>query len=340
MDMKIILLFQFVDPRGGAEIAAKTLTSEYRGALQLEVLDYDQFLAYDIRDNTLATSRIIIAQDVRVYLRIYFRRVLGLTSGMIGLHIHNDALSWRYHQGPSLVKSIKSFVQSCFAIALALASFHPVFCVSIRTYRYLRPFTTTKLIANPLRSVFLTRMRGEANGNDSQAKVRVLTIGSFRPVKGQLLGIACTRALVDRGVPIRWTMVGEGECLEICRREAEKLGVSAHVSFAGFDEDVHKYYLESDIYVCTSLSEGFSLSIAEALASGCKVVAGPKTNRFDSEWLGKRWYQSFDLRDPELLADKIMSLLTEAPPSDLDICQSIGGLTASKIIEVLMDGLP
>ena len=48
-----------------------------------------------------------------------------------------------------------------------------------------------------------------------------------------------------------------------------------HVFFAGNvpNDDLSRYYNAADIYVSTSLSDGTSLSLLEAIACGCPVIA-------------------------------------------------------------------
>jgi glycosyltransferase involved in cell wall biosynthesis len=59
---------------------------------------------------------------------------------------------------------------------------------------------------------------------------------------------------------------------ELLRRRNE-LGLSEVVSFAGFRTDVADLYRAFDVYVLTSHSEGFPLSMIQAMASGLPVVA-------------------------------------------------------------------
>ncbi len=52
----------------------------------------------------------------------------------------------------------------------------------------------------------------------------------------------------------------------------EKLGLSERVVFADFVIDIESVYAVAEVYVLTSISEGFSLTTVEAMASGTAVV--------------------------------------------------------------------
>ena len=56
-------------------------------------------------------------------------------------------------------------------------------------------------------------------------------------------------------------------------RLVESLDLSDAVSFLGFDENPFKYLARSDVYVLSSISEGFPNSLVEAMACGTPVIA-------------------------------------------------------------------
>ena len=53
----------------------------------------------------------------------------------------------------------------------------------------------------------------------------------------------------------------------------DELGLQNDVAFLGFEENPYPYLKQSDIFVSTSLSEGLSYVICEALVLGIPVVA-------------------------------------------------------------------
>ncbi|MBR3764250.1 MAG: glycosyltransferase family 4 protein, partial [Clostridia bacterium] len=49
-------------------------------------------------------------------------------------------------------------------------------------------------------------------------------------------------------------------------------GLADHIELVGFHKDAQTYYQQADVFLCTSLYEGFSLTMAEAQTHGVPVV--------------------------------------------------------------------
>ena len=56
------------------------------------------------------------------------------------------------------------------------------------------------------------------------------------------------------------------------RDKATALGIASYVIFAGYCEEVERYYAIMDISVLTSLSEGLSITLLESMSYGLPVV--------------------------------------------------------------------
>jgi len=83
---------------------------------------------------------------------------------------------------------------------------------------------------------------------------------------------ACAILFVD--MP-RWHLyiAGEGPDLEALKEQAKAAGIEANVNFLGFVRDPMPLLRQSDIFALASESEPFGLSVAEARAAGCAIVA-------------------------------------------------------------------
>jgi glycosyltransferase involved in cell wall biosynthesis len=83
---------------------------------------------------------------------------------------------------------------------------------------------------------------------------------------------ACEMLFVD--MP-RWHLyiAGEGPDLEALKEQARAAGIEANVIFLGFVRDPMPLLRQSDIFALASESEPFGLSVAEARAAGCAIVA-------------------------------------------------------------------
>lgn len=81
------------------------------------------------------------------------------------------------------------------------------------------------------------------------------------------------KRLKDEGYAFSVQIIGQGEELDNLIDLSKRLNVQDEVVFMGFKSNPYPYLSNSDIYISTSLSEGLSLVICEALVLGLPVVA-------------------------------------------------------------------
>ena len=99
-------------------------------------------------------------------------------------------------------------------------------------------------------------------------------LGNVRAPKGYAhLMDALARLSVD--TPWHFVIVGDtsGDVYPRVLRRRDELGLSDRVTFVGFREDVPSVLRSLDVFVLSSLTEGFSLATVQALASGLPVIA-------------------------------------------------------------------
>jgi glycosyltransferase involved in cell wall biosynthesis len=72
---------------------------------------------------------------------------------------------------------------------------------------------------------------------------------------------------------LRVAIAGTGALEGELRAQAERLGIADAVEFLGFVADVERLYAESRVFVLPSRSEGLSIALCEAMATGLPVVA-------------------------------------------------------------------
>lgn len=105
--------------------------------------------------------------------------------------------------------------------------------------------------------------------------ILVGAVGNVRPSKGYDHLLRAARLVVDQCPQIRFAVAGEGggtlfeELIDLRKR----LGLEKHFFFIGFEPNVPRFLNGIDVFVLSSLSEGFSISTIEAMACGVPVVA-------------------------------------------------------------------
>lgn len=98
-------------------------------------------------------------------------------------------------------------------------------------------------------------------------------VGRLEPVKGYDHLLQAVARLATSGRPMKLAFAGDGTQREPLAALARQLGIEGRVLFLGFRKDVAALYGAFDVFVLSSLREGFPNVVIEAMASGCPVVA-------------------------------------------------------------------
>jgi len=105
----------------------------------------------------------------------------------------------------------------------------------------------------------------------SNGVVRLLSMGRLDPEKAVDQAIRAFAALsVD--TPARLTILGDGPCRQELEALSRRLGQGGRIVFPGAVAAVTPYLREADVYLSTSLSEGMSNALLEAMSHGVMPV--------------------------------------------------------------------
>lgn len=130
-------------------------------------------------------------------------------------------------------------------------------------------------IENILNSKFIRCRASEESItlDDDESVVNLLTIGRYSPPKKmEEIPMIC-RKILNRGVQIKWYIVGYGswEIENVVRENARQEGVADNIVLLGKKENPYPYIKACDIYVQPSRYEGKSITVREAQIL-CKPV--------------------------------------------------------------------
>jgi glycosyltransferase involved in cell wall biosynthesis len=114
----------------------------------------------------------------------------------------------------------------------------------------------------------------DASGYDERfSRGRAVAVARLSPVKDIATMLRAVRAVVDRRPDFHLDVVGDGPSrgtLEALRCE---LGLERHVTFHGASDNVRGFLENAAVFVQTSITEGISLTLLEAMSAGLPVVA-------------------------------------------------------------------
>lgn len=105
--------------------------------------------------------------------------------------------------------------------------------------------------------------------------ILVGAVGNIRPAKGYEYLLDAAKLVVERFPHFRFVVAGEGSggLLDKLMAQRDKLRLGNHFFFTGFEPDIAKFMNNLDLFVLSSVSEGFSISTIEAMACGVPVIA-------------------------------------------------------------------
>ena len=157
--------------------------------------------------------------------------------------------------------------------------------------------------------VFQPDARPRREMRDASEPLRILSVGRLEWKKGYEDALLAVRKLLDRGVPCRYRVIGDGEYLGAVSFVRHELGLESVVELLGSQprRDVLKEMQEADVLLHAATSEGFSNAVMEAQAMELPVVCS------DADGLGENVADGetgfvVSRRDSTALADRLERL--------------------------------
>jgi glycosyltransferase involved in cell wall biosynthesis len=157
-------------------------------------------------------------------------------------------------------------------------------------------------------------------------RIVIGSIARLDPVKHLQALVEAVGLLKGRGRQVSAVIVGDGPERAALERQTREQGLEAGVHFVGHRDDARRYLQAMDIYVNSSISEGISLTILEAMAAGLPVVATAVggTPEIVDDAVGRL----VPSRDSSTLADAIAHLA--ARPA---LCVALGDAARKRVID-------
>lgn len=151
-------------------------------------------------------------------------------------------------------------------------------CVSEWVKQY---FTKTFEFENPIGVLYNTNETEEiiSKSNEEITDVvfdqdcfNICSVGKVVKVKGFERLVEIHKKLLEDGIKNHVYIFGIGAEQESLEKRLAEYGLQSTFTFMGYNTNPYKYVKNCDLYVCSSLSEGFSTSVTEALIVGTPVV--------------------------------------------------------------------
>lgn len=137
------------------------------------------------------------------------------------------------------------------------------------------PELCVKVCYNPIDSaqiIALSQQKVECHSGSGNRK-RLVSTGRLAPVKAFDRLIRIIHKLKKAGITCELWLLGEGSERSRFEKYIKENSLEDCVTLFGFQNNPYQYLALCDLFVCSSLSEGFSTAISEALILGIPVVS-------------------------------------------------------------------
>ncbi|MFC5446778.1 glycosyltransferase [Paenibacillus aestuarii] len=160
----------------------------------------------------------------------------------------------------------------------------------------------THVIPNPIVNPKIKRVAQNRSG------IHLVAAGRLADQKNFNWLINSFARIIKRIPEAFLTIYGRGEKENELQSLIDELGLSQYVTLAGYTTDVHDKLAQADIYVMTSVQEGFPNSLCEAMAVGLPVVALNCHDGLQEIVIDGQNGYLIEMNDQEAFVDKIIEL--------------------------------
>ena len=131
-----------------------------------------------------------------------------------------------------------------------------------------------KTLYNPIDSFeILEKSRNSINIPNKKTNItRLVSVGRFTTPKAYDRLLRIINKLIYEKYPIELWLLGDGEQRELLETYIKKNHLENVVTLWGFQENPYAYLAQCDLFVCSSISEGYSTAVTEALILGLPVI--------------------------------------------------------------------
>jgi len=165
-------------------------------------------------------------------------------------------------------------------------------------------------VSTIINGIDVTKYAQVHKGQNNSDGVIIGHVARLSPEKDQLTLLKSFAIVAKRLENATLVIAGDGQMRQQLQTEAIQLGVADKISFLGFRNDIPELLQTFGLFVLSSIKEGTSLTILEAMAAGLPVVA---TNVGGNPEVVEHGHTGYIVppKHPEKLADAIIEILSD-----------------------------
>ena len=182
--------------------------------------------------------------------------------------VHADLVTWDRVDG--VFKSLEHHKK-------AYSKFDEVICVSQTVKEGIEKkynVKNAKVLYNPINREKILKLSNEKIDDIKPSnKFKLISVGRLSKEKGYDRLLRVVKKLVNEQIGCELLIIGSGKEYDKLNSYIKNNNLEYNIKIVGYKENPYKYVKSSDLFVCSSLSEGYSLVIAESLVLGIPVVS-------------------------------------------------------------------
>lgn len=182
--------------------------------------------------------------------------------------VHADLVTWDKVDG--VFKNLEHHKK-------AYSKFDEVICVSQIVKEGIEKkynVKNAKVLYNPINREKILKLSNEKIDDINHSnKFKLISVGRLSKEKGYDRLLRVVKKLVNEQIGCELLIIGSGKEYDKLNSYIKNNNLEYNIKIVGYKENPYKYVKSSDLFVCSSLSEGYSLVIAESLVLGIPVVS-------------------------------------------------------------------
>lgn len=166
----------------------------------------------------------------------------------------------------------------------------------------------------------------------------IIVVARFSPPKKNIEILRYLRGMLDSGLKVTVTFVGDGPLLGDAKAEAKRLQLEKEALFLGARTDVAELLPKCDVFLLLSHWEGFPISILEAMRAGLPVIASDVGGVKEAVEHGETGYL---LRDDAELVGCIKKLYAKSSINDVGMAgrkSFVENFSVEKMMRMIVEG--
>lgn len=196
---------------------------------------------------------------------------------LCGSHSSAVKLAWVHADIFTLEDTLKLFMNKK-RLTRCYRDFDRIVCVSdsVREsfVKHTNLYQNTITIYNPIdKQQIVKKSEKPCALSKAKDKFTLVTIGRLTEEKGYLRLCQVIRQIVADNPSIELWILGEGPERKRLEQYIEEQQLTAYIKLLGFQDNPYAYLKQADLFVSSSIAEGYSLVLAEAMVLGIPVLS-------------------------------------------------------------------